>query len=111
MQKEIKKKARRRPATAAHYVLHRPFDAEAIAPLKFPSNPVHNRAAGGPLFRRENMVIKSDLTQNLTINHVQVLDALAELGFQLFYCPTCEYADFYVLVRRAGGLPTGGFDD
>ena len=50
-------------------------------------------------------------SQNLTINHVQVLDALAELGFQLFYCPTCEYADFYVLVRRAGGLPTGGFDD
>ena len=91
--------------------MHRPFDAEAIAPLKFPRNPVHNRAAGGPLFRRENVAIRADLTQNPTINHVQVLDALAELGFQLFACPEPEHGcDVYVLVRRAGGLPTGGFD-
>ena len=81
------------------------FEAAALKPLNFPSNPVHNRPAGGPLWKLDkDLKLRADLTQNDTISPCRVLDQVASMGFQLFACPECEYQNVYVFVRREGGL-------
>ena len=79
------------------------FEAAALKPLNFPSNPVHNRPAGGPLWKLDkDLKLRADLTQNDTISPCRVLDQVASMGFQLFACPECEYQNVYVFVRRDG---------
>jgi len=69
------------------------------------SGGVHNRPAGGPLWKLDkDLKLRADLTQNDTISPCRVLDQVASMGFQLFACPECEYQNVYVFVRRDGGL-------
>ena len=78
---------------------------QASVGVNFPSNPVHNRPAGGPLWKLDkDLKLRADLTQNDTISPCRVLDQVASMGFQLFACPECEYQNVYVFVRREGGL-------
>jgi len=80
------------------------FAAEATHDLvAYPlsANPTHLRDAGGSLWRKDgSCTLAADLKQNPAMNHVQVLDALAAMGFALFACPVCDWAHKYVLVRR-----------